>query len=390
MTRLSGSVKLLCACLSGSPYARLYGRPPFGFRPCPGLRPRPAAPLPDAPSLPESPPSGPLAAATPPATRRPEPPRPGARPPPRQSPPPAATATRSHLPAPFLRLQPTVAHRLALARIRPHLRPVDRQLPQLRQTQCPRQSDHLDKQLLEIRQVPLPKRAHRPVVREIVRRQKPERDVLFQLLGYPPRGKYTRRIRVEQNLHQHPRLIRCIAPTVPRIPRVEGRQIQTVHQIADVVRQVPRRQPFPYIPVATTATAPARSRERSSTSTNPFLDRSSTILPSRFLRRRLLALDPGHPQPAIAGSTKSATERRYSAAVLGLQWTGDIVLQKPLAEIGHNGFRLASGFRLPGSMPLFAAARMSSAFARASSGASGPCGPRVNQRSFPSTRVWTT
>ena len=36
--------------------------------------------------------------------------------------------------APFLRLHPTVAHRLALARIRPHLRPVHGQLPEPDQT----------------------------------------------------------------------------------------------------------------------------------------------------------------------------------------------------------------------------------------------------------------
>ena len=40
----------------------------------------------------------------------------------------------------FLFLHPVVAHRLALARVRTHLRPVDRQLPQARQTQLPRQT----------------------------------------------------------------------------------------------------------------------------------------------------------------------------------------------------------------------------------------------------------
>ena len=43
MIPLSGSVKLLCDFSSGSPYARLYGRPPFGFRVCPGCRPRAAS-----------------------------------------------------------------------------------------------------------------------------------------------------------------------------------------------------------------------------------------------------------------------------------------------------------------------------------------------------------
>ena len=40
MMALSGSVKFLCAFPSGSPQARLYGRPPLGLRPCSGSRPR--------------------------------------------------------------------------------------------------------------------------------------------------------------------------------------------------------------------------------------------------------------------------------------------------------------------------------------------------------------
>ena len=40
MIRLSGSVKLSCAFSSGSPYSRLYGRPPFRLRFEPGSRPR--------------------------------------------------------------------------------------------------------------------------------------------------------------------------------------------------------------------------------------------------------------------------------------------------------------------------------------------------------------
>ncbi len=43
---------------------------------------------------------------------------------------------------PFLLLHPTVAHRLALARVRAHLRPVDRQLPEPRKVQLESQTDH--------------------------------------------------------------------------------------------------------------------------------------------------------------------------------------------------------------------------------------------------------
>ncbi len=43
------------------------------------------------------------------------------------------------------------------------------------------------------------------------------------------------------------RLIRRIAPTVPLVRGVERRQVQAVHQIADVVRQVALRQPRPHV-----------------------------------------------------------------------------------------------------------------------------------------------
>ena len=50
-----------------------------------------------------------------------------------------------------------------------------------------------------------------------------------------------------QHLHHHPRLIRRVATAVPLVQSVERRQIQTVHQIADMVRQVALRQPLPNV-----------------------------------------------------------------------------------------------------------------------------------------------
>ena len=147
----------------------------------------------------------------------------------------------------FLCLHPVVAHRLALARVRAHLRPVDRQLPQARQTQLLRQTDHLHEQRLEILQVPTPKLAQRPVLRKVARRQHPETNVLFQLPSDPARREYPRRVGVEQHLHHHPRLIRRVATAVPLLQSVERRQIQTVHQIADMVRQVALGQPLPHV-----------------------------------------------------------------------------------------------------------------------------------------------
>ena len=147
----------------------------------------------------------------------------------------------------FLFLHPVVAHRLVLARVRTHLRPVDRQLPQARQTQLLRQTHHLHEQRLEILQVPTPKLAQRPVLRKVPRRQHPERHVLFQPPRHPARREHTGRVRVEQNLHHHPGLIRRVAAAVSLVRRVKRGQIQIVHQIADVVRQVALGQPLPHV-----------------------------------------------------------------------------------------------------------------------------------------------
>ena len=204
-------MKLLCAFSSGSPYPRFHGRPPFGFRSCPGCRPQARVlRLVNLVRL-------------------------------------AQQRRDLALQPLFLFLHPVVAHRLALARVRSHLRPVDRQLPQPRQPQLLRQTDHLHEQRLEILQMPTPELAQRPMLRKTARRQHPEPHVLFQLPRDPPRREHPRRVPVEQHLHHHPRVIRRVATPVPLVRRVERRQVQTVHQIAHVVRQVTLGQPLPHI-----------------------------------------------------------------------------------------------------------------------------------------------
>ena len=64
---------------------------------------------------------------------------------------------------PLLRAHSTVAHRLALARVRPNLRPVYRQLPETRKPRLARQAHHLHEQPLELLQVPAAKLAQRAV-----------------------------------------------------------------------------------------------------------------------------------------------------------------------------------------------------------------------------------
>ena len=146
---------------------------------------------------------------------------------------------------PLLRAHPTVAHRLALARVRPNLRPVYRQLPETQKPRLARQMHHLHEQPLELLQVPAAKLAQRAVARKVPRPQHPKRHVLLQLPRHPP--QHPRRIPVEQHLDHHPRLIRGVATTVILIRRVERPQIQPVHQVAHVMRKVPFRKPIPHI-----------------------------------------------------------------------------------------------------------------------------------------------
>ena len=74
-----------------------------------------------------------------------------------------------------------------------------------------------------------------------------EEDIAFRMLaaGNFPRG--ARPIRVDQHLHHHPRIVGRVAPPVPFVRRVERPEIQGVHQVAHMVRQVPFRNPLPKI-----------------------------------------------------------------------------------------------------------------------------------------------
>ena len=141
----------------------------------------------------------------------------------------------------------TVAHRLPLARVRPDLRAVDRQLPQTRHTQPARQLNHLHEQRPELRQVKTTKLADRLMARIVARRQYPERHVVHQLPRDLPRRKHSRRVTVDQQLHHHPRLVRRTTATVTFVPTVETRQVQIVHHVAHMKRQVLLWKPLPKV-----------------------------------------------------------------------------------------------------------------------------------------------
>ena len=152
---LSGSVKLLLS--SGSPQAR--GCPPLRSHAARAHRPPRVAP--PAPSPQQSPPTDPRDGATPRATRLHAATRQSARLPPHRCREPASAALLFQ--TPLLLAHPTGAHRLALARVRPNLRPVYRQLPETQKPRLARQAHHLHEQPLELLQVPAAKLAQRAV-----------------------------------------------------------------------------------------------------------------------------------------------------------------------------------------------------------------------------------
>ena len=83
---------------------------------------------------------------------------------------------------------PLIAHRLALARVRSHLRPVDRELAEPRQSHLARHLHHPHKQLAELRQMSASELTYRAMLREVARREHPKRYILLQLPRHRARG----------------------------------------------------------------------------------------------------------------------------------------------------------------------------------------------------------
>ncbi len=139
---------------------------------------------------------------------------------------------------------PLIAHRLALARVRSHLRPVDRELAEPRQSHLARHLHHPHKQLAELRQMSAAELTYRAMLREVARREHPKRYFLLQLPRHRARGECARRVGIDQHLDHHRRLVGGVASTVPLVGRIERRQVQCIDHIADVMSQVPWGNPL--------------------------------------------------------------------------------------------------------------------------------------------------
>ena len=183
---------------------------------------------------------------------------------------------------------PLIAHRLALARVRSHLRPVDRELAEPRQSHLARHLHHPHKQLAELRQMSAAELTYRAMLREVARREHPKRYILLQLPRHRARGECARRVGIDQHLDHHRRLVGGVASTVPLVGRIERRQVQCIDHIADVMSQVSWGNPLLQVRPAKARVGPAGRHETW----------SASGVPTTQLAYRII-LPPAqiHPQP---------------------------------------------------------------------------------------------
>ena len=158
----------------------------------------------------------------------------------------------------LLLLRSAIAHRLALARIRPQLRAVDGPLPEALKP-------HLTG---DIREVPPSELSSLRMLREVPRPGDPERNILPQRAGNPPRREHSRRIGVNQDLHHCSGLIGRVLPPVAPLRRPRRAQVQRVFTVADVIPKMPFGKPFPRGPAEAEALGSANTDRVSCPSRN--------------------------------------------------------------------------------------------------------------------------
>ncbi len=299
MIRLSGSVKLSCADSFGSPHSRLHGRPPFGFRSRPGFRPRAssasrarassrpfAARIADSRSFRRRSPSGC------PSPRTDSPSRSSSA-----ASVSCARATSASIPSCRRRSSCAIRPWLVALRLLAFARtfvPSTDSVPNCATPDSRARPATSANRRLKSERRRRPKLAHRPVTRRVPRRQSPERHVLLQLPRDLPRRERPRRVPAHQNLRHHRRVARTPAPAVAPARRVERTQIQRVHQVAHVVRQMTLRKPVARIRrqkhrLTRRARTAGRSRQPHSHNSKHHCPIAPATPPGQFLRRRLLA-----------------------------------------------------------------------------------------------------
>src|SRR5215471_17077406 len=76
----------------------------------------------------------------------------------------------------------------------------------------------------------LPKVRDRSEIRLVPRSQHPKPDILVQFLLYPPRGKHSHTVPINQDLGHHPRMVRWLTALFFLVYRLDCTQIQLLHQ----------------------------------------------------------------------------------------------------------------------------------------------------------------
>jgi transposase len=133
----------------------------------------------------------------------------------------------------------------AIGDIRRKLRPVGSNHPDARQPLLRAQRKHLAEETGNRVLVTLDEPRDRRVIRSLLRRQHPERDVLLTATLDLPRRPRPARIGVEQQRHHHRRVIGRPAAAVLPIGRIENVEVHLADGVDDKPGEVVLRQPVP-------------------------------------------------------------------------------------------------------------------------------------------------
>ena len=131
-----------------------------------------------------------------------------------------------------------IAHGLVLGGIGLQLGPIQRHMPQRDQASPLTERQHLHEQIGQGRQMLLAKVADGPKIWPLVGRQHAKGHVLFQFPSNLPRGWNPHGIGIEQDLDQHPRMVRhSTTGDAPIGPQNRG-EIQLFHEIGQEIGQM--------------------------------------------------------------------------------------------------------------------------------------------------------
>jgi hypothetical protein len=175
-------------------------------------------------------------------------------------------------------------------RIRLHLRAVDGDHADLGEPAARAECQHLAEQAGDRVRVALDEPRQRRVIRALLGRQHPERDVLLTSALDHPRGPDPARVGVEQQRDHHRRVIGRPAAPVDAIGRIERLQIHLGHGVDHKPGEVPRRQPLAHV---------GRQQER-----------LLAITRDKALAHREMVLNPPGDTPTYATTTGERESRR--------------------------------------------------------------------------------